>query len=509
MGGVRSAAARDGDLPQGSERLVRIPDAVVDSDPVSERAVVAIAAPARETVRESYRRLYRRVALTDIAAIWFAMLLAYWARFGVEVPTTDFLWLLLATPLVVTGVFALFHLYEAFRFGAAEEFRQIVIAVTIGLAGLMVLSFWSKAEISRFWVGVAWALALVLTLSARRVWHHSFGVRRARGELTFRTVIVGTNDEARALAETLSRGSFGFEPIGFIRTAAPDADTPATLPILADLEDLTSVIQRTRAECVFVASSSVTPGELKPVTKAVRLAGVEVRLTASLPEVLTSRLTVQPLGGVMTMSLRPARLTGGQAVAKFAFDLVLSSALLIVLSPLLLGVAVAVKLSSSGPVLHRQDRVGIAGRRFTMLKFRTMRKGAEDEVDALRAEHGVDGLMFKLRDDPRVTKVGRWLRRYSIDELPQLLNVVRGDMSLVGPRPALPSEVARYEDWHMDRLAAPPGITGLWQVSGRSTLSFDDCVRLDIFYIENWSLVYDLYILARTIPDLVTARGAF
>jgi lipopolysaccharide/colanic/teichoic acid biosynthesis glycosyltransferase len=144
-----------------------------------------------------------------------------------------------------------------------------------------------------------------------------------------------------------------------------------------------------------------------------------------------------------------------------------------------------------------------------MLKFRTMYLGADAMVESLREEHGVSDLMFKLQKDPRTTRIGRLLRRYSLDELPQLINVVRGDMSLVGPRPPLPEEVTRYEDWQFDRLEVPPGITGLWQVSGRSDLSFDDCVRLDLFYIENWSLAYDLYILAKTIPSLVSQRGAY
>jgi exopolysaccharide biosynthesis polyprenyl glycosylphosphotransferase len=260
---------------------------------------------------------------------------------------------------------------------------------------------------------------------------------------------------------------------------------------------------------VFVASSAVSQDELKPVAKAVRLEGVEVRVTATLPEVLASRLTVQPLGGITALSLRPARLTGSQVVAKFAFDIIVSSVLLLLLSPLLAAVAIGVKLTSPGPVLYRQRRVGLRGRPFTMLKFRTMRRNADREVEQLRDAHGVTDVMFKMKNDPRVTRIGRWLRKFSIDELPQLFNVLRGDMSLVGPRPPLPEEVTRYEDWHFDRLEVPPGITGLWQVSGRSDVAFDDAVRLDIFYIENWSLTYDLYILIKTIPVLILNRGAY
>jgi exopolysaccharide biosynthesis polyprenyl glycosylphosphotransferase len=260
---------------------------------------------------------------------------------------------------------------------------------------------------------------------------------------------------------------------------------------------------------VFVASSAVGPQDMQAIAKAVRLAGVEVRITATLPEVLASRLTVQPMGGLTALSLQPVRLSGAQVVAKFTFDILVSGVVLVLLSPLLIGIAIAVKLTSPGPVLYRQRRVGLRGKPFTMLKFRTMRRGTERDVEELRAAHSVDDLMFKLKDDPRTTRVGRWLRRFSLDELPQLFNVIKGDMSLVGPRPPLPEEVAKYEDWHFDRLEVPPGITGLWQISGRADLTFDECVQLDVFYIENWSLTYELFILGKTIPVLLSQRGAY
>jgi exopolysaccharide biosynthesis polyprenyl glycosylphosphotransferase len=228
-----------------------------------------------------------------------------------------------------------------------------------------------------------------------------------------------------------------------------------------------------------------------------------------MPEVLASRLTVQPLGGLTALSLRPVRLTGTQVIAKRAFDLTVAGLGTLLLSPIFLAIAAAIKITTPGPVFFRQRRVGHRGRPFTILKFRTMQVGAEQLIDELRERHGVENLMFKLKDDPRVTAVGRFLRKLSMDELPQLINVVKGDMSLVGPRPPLPEEVTRYADWQFDRLEVPPGITGLWQVSGRSELSFDDCVRLDLFYIENWSIAYDLYIVAKTLPALISSRGAY
>jgi exopolysaccharide biosynthesis polyprenyl glycosylphosphotransferase len=479
-------------------------DEVVDVRPDVTHAEVTTT--RRVSVREAYRRTYRRIAVSDTAAILLAMLVAYWVRFGFERPTRDFLLLLLGLPFAVLAVFAAFHLFEAYRYTPAEEFRRILLAVSVGVGALMVLSFWSKADLSREWVGLSWAYALTFTLVERRLWHRWIGRKRNEGLLAFPTLIVGTNDEARRLLEAMDRPGFGFSPVGIVATASGPREGIAVVGEIAELRDL---IRTTGAECVFVASTAVTPEDMKPIAKAVRLEEIEVRITATLPEVLASRLTVQPLGGITALSLRPARLSGSQVVAKFAFDLIVSCLLLLVLSPLLLVVAIAIATTSPGPILYRQRRVGLRGRPFTMLKFRTMRRDADAQVEALRAARGVSDVMFKLKDDPRVTRVGRWLRRFSIDELPQLFNVVRGDMSLVGPRPPLPEEVTRYEDWHFDRLEAPPGITGLWQVSGRSDLPFDDCVRLDIFYIENWSLAYDLYILAKTVPVLLSSKGAY
>jgi exopolysaccharide biosynthesis polyprenyl glycosylphosphotransferase len=460
------------------------------------------------SARAAYRRLYRWVALSDVIAIEIALLSAYWIRFGFGVPTQDFSLLLAGAPAVALAVFSAAHLYQAFRFPPAEEFRRIILSVSASIGVMMMLSFWLKADFSRAFVGASWVLALLFTLIARRLWHARFGHLRATGELAFPTIVVGTNDEAERLVSMMRRPLFGFRPIGVVTTGS-DAGATLGLPVLGAVANLRDLIVASGAECVFVAATAARPEDMKAVARAVRLAGVEVRITATLPEVLASRLTVQPLGGLTALSLRPVRLSGGQVVAKFTFDILVSAFLLFVLSPLFLVIAVAIKLTSPGPILFRQRRVGLRGRPFTILKFRTMRVGTDRDVETLRAQHGVGDLMFKMKDDPRVTRVGRRLRRFSLDELPQLLNVIKGDMSIVGPRPPLPEEVAKYEDWHFDRLEVPPGITGLWQISGRADLSFDECVQLDVFYIENWSLVYEFFILGKTIPVLLSRRGAY
>jgi len=324
-----------------------------------------------------------------------------------------------------------------------------------------------------------------------------------------RTVIIGDNAEAARLANGSLGRQAGLDPIGLVAMSDAGLDRDAELPLLGSLQDLPEVIRGTGADCVLVASSAVSTDEMRFISKIARRTGTELRVTANLPEVLSTRLSVLPIGGIIALSLRSVRLSGPQALAKRLFDIVVSGTVLLLTLPLFPIIAAAIKRSSPGPVFYRQQRIGKQGNPFTLLKFRTMVDGADVMLDLLVAANEADGPLFKIRDDPRVSLVGRFLRRWSLDELPQLLNVLKGDMSLVGPRPPLAHEVARYEDWHLDRLEVRPGITGLWQVSGRSDLSFSEMVRLDLFYIENWSLAYDMFILIKTIPAVASSRGAY
>jgi exopolysaccharide biosynthesis polyprenyl glycosylphosphotransferase len=226
-------------------------------------------------------------------------------------------------------------------------------------------------------------------------------------------------------------------------------------------------------------------------------------------EVAGPRIAVRALGGLPLLYVEEPELTGAARLFKDIVDKLVSAVALVLLSPLLLGLALGIRTSSRGPALFKQQRVGRDGRTFQMLKFRTMSDDAEHELDALQEQNEMDGARFKLREDPRVTRLGRRLRRHSVDELPQLWNVLCGHMSLVGPRPPLPSEVRRYDDVAHRRLLVKPGMTGLWQVSGRSELEWDETVRLDLFYVENWSPLLDLQILWRTMPAVVHGRGAY
>jgi exopolysaccharide biosynthesis polyprenyl glycosylphosphotransferase len=410
--------------------------------------------------------------------------------------------------LVYLVVFASFGLYSLSRLSPAEEFRRLLEAVSLAVSGMVLLGFWTSKAPQRLNVALTWAFALILALGTRRLWHMWLASMRRAGHLTFRTLVVGTNEEAQRLARMLARGGLGYRTIGLVRTTFGPDDTDG-FPVWGEVSRLEDAIRDSGAECVFVATSAVTPEEMVKVTKMAREGRAEVRLSSMISDIVSTRLMVQPVGNVITLSLKPVRLTGAQALTKRALDVTLSSLALLVTAPFLAVMAAAIKITSRGPVFFRQERVGHHGHHFFMLKFRTMVAGADAMLDSLRDQNEATGPLFKLRDDPRITRVGRLLRRFSLDELPQFLNVLRGDMSVVGPRPPLPAEVALYEDWHYGRLEVRPGITGLWQVRGRSHLPFDDYVRLDLYYIENWSLAFDLFILLKTVPAVLSGRGAF
>jgi exopolysaccharide biosynthesis polyprenyl glycosylphosphotransferase len=260
---------------------------------------------------------------------------------------------------------------------------------------------------------------------------------------------------------------------------------------------------------VVVSPTGLRAGTLREVTLALEGSTVDLAVAPSLFEVVTRRVTVESIDNVPILHVGQVRLERGRAAVKRALDVIGSAVLLLVFWPVMLAAAIAIRVRDGGPVLYRQERVGREGEPFTVLKFRTMHNGAHEEISELAHLNEAEGHFFKLRDDPRVTRTGRFLRRWSIDEFPQLWNVLRGDMSLVGPRPPLPEEVEKYEPWHLRRLRVRPGVTGVWQVSGRSDVPFDEAVRMDVFYIENWSLGYDLYLLAKTVKAVVSLRGAW
>jgi exopolysaccharide biosynthesis polyprenyl glycosylphosphotransferase len=322
-----------------------------------------------------------------------------------------------------------------------------------------------------------------------------------------RAVLVGKGENVAHLHQTLGVGRSGIA-YEFLGAVAPDSEGVG-LRVLGSPDALGEVLDRQRADELIVTDSDFEERELLDMVEEAHRRGVKVRIAPKTTELLTQRGDYVPGQGVPLFELRPPAFASAQWAAKRAFDLSMSALIIVLGLPIWLAIALAVKLTSSGPVLFRDLRVGVGEREFGMLKFRTMYDDAADRQAGLEAVNEAQGPLFKIKNDPRVTRVGRTLRKYSLDEVPQVLNVLRGEMSLVGPRPLPIRDFVQLEPWHRKRYLVLPGMTGLWQVSGRIDLSFDDLVRLDFYYLENWSIWLDITILVKTLPAVLARRGAY
>jgi exopolysaccharide biosynthesis polyprenyl glycosylphosphotransferase len=322
-----------------------------------------------------------------------------------------------------------------------------------------------------------------------------------------RAMLVGTGEHIEAVAHALKDSPESHvNLVGFISlTPRPDNG----LRSLGNLRDIGSVIDRNRIDEVIIADPAFPQQQAVELVDQCHRRGVRVRVAPSTMEILIHRAEFVPGQSVPLFELKPPVFEGFDFVLKRTFDVIGSGLLLTLLSPLLLAIVGAIKLTSRGPVIYRSRRPGVGGVPFDCFKFRTMFRDADQMQADLESLNEANGALFKIRDDPRMTRVGRFLRRFSLDELPQLVNVLRGQMSLVGPRPLPMRDFARLEEWHKKRYLVMPGITGLWQVSGRSDLDFDDLVRLDFLYLERWSVFLDLSILVKTVPAVFARRGAF
>jgi exopolysaccharide biosynthesis polyprenyl glycosylphosphotransferase len=321
-----------------------------------------------------------------------------------------------------------------------------------------------------------------------------------------RAVLIGTGEHIEEVARALRDGRSRVDVVGFVSPRPRRGDAVASL---GTLEELGDVVERHRADEVILTDPDFPQPAALELVDACHQRGVRVRIAPSTMEILIHRAEFVPGEAVPLFELKPPVFEGLDYLLKRSFDLVVAAAALVALSPLLAAIAVAVKLSSKGPMLYRSVRPGIGGASFACFKFRTMHHDADQRQADLESLNEASGALFKIRDDPRMTRVGRLLRRFSLDELPQLINVLRGEMSLVGPRPLPLRDFERLQAWHKKRYLVLPGITGLWQVSGRSELDFDDLVRLDFLYLERWSVFLDLTILVKTIPAVLRRRGAF
>jgi exopolysaccharide biosynthesis polyprenyl glycosylphosphotransferase len=384
----------------------------------------------------------------------------------------------IASSLVLVSVIAL-----AFGVGTGNDFR------TFGLAPTALVT-------CALFIGLLRASYEVLSAELLR----RAGVRR-------RAILVGPGPDLADLRQKLgkARGGIDYEFLGALTSSTKDAG----LPVLGRLEALPHVLSTTRVDELIISDSGLSEKDLVEIVQSVHRHGVKVRVVANAAELLIHRGEYVPGQGVPLFELSPPVFAGTDWIVKRTFDYVVSLAVVLIGLPLWIAIAAAIKLTSRGPVLYRDRRIGVGEREFAMFKFRTMYSGALARQRGLEAANEADGPLFKIRRDPRVTPLGAFLRRLSIDEIPQLLNVLLGEMSLVGPRPLPLRDYARLEPWHRKRYLVLPGITGLWQISGRSNLGFDDLVRLDFYYLENWSIWLDITILLRTPPAIIAGRGAY
>jgi exopolysaccharide biosynthesis polyprenyl glycosylphosphotransferase len=400
--------------------------------------------------------------------------------------------------------------------GTGTQEYKLIVDASIRLFGLVaILAFLLKIDFARGYILVAFPLGVLVLILSRWIWRQWLGVQRAQGTYSSRVVLVGSEASTLHLAKELARlPSAGYRVVGVCllgsTSAAYSGDTG--LPLVVSIYRLDEVMKAGGADTVVITSSEELSAEkIRQISWSLEPGRQHLVVAPSLTDIGGPRIHTRPVAGLPLIHVETPRYAGSKQFAKRAFDIAASGLLIGLLSPILAAIAVIVRMSSEGPVLFRQERVGINGTHFKMLKFRSMVINAEQLLEQLAKQQRDKGnsILFKMADDPRITPVGRILRRFSLDELPQLFNVFAGSMSLVGPRPPLEAEVSQYDSHVHRRFLVKPGITGLWQVSGRSNLSWEDTVCLDLYYVENWSITGDLIILWRTARAVLARDGAY
>jgi exopolysaccharide biosynthesis polyprenyl glycosylphosphotransferase len=480
------------------------------------------ASPVRSEGRRLARGRTTMLAAGDLVALVLAYAFSYVVseQIGslpaVSAPSWFLALVAVAAVPFWLAVFTAYHLYDNdnLRIAVAsfDEVRDLFHAMLAGSLAFLILSqgvkyaadWWIYTAVEAF-LFIAAALVLIpVVRGSLRSWVLPRVMQRRR------TLIVGSGHEARVVHRKLAaHPEYGLEVVGFLDGEDGDRDgVPG--PVLGSLDEIATIIDEHEIDRVVLASSIASHEEMLDLVRTVRRPDVQVSIVPRYFEIFTSRAILDEVEGMPVVTLPPMRLGRSSRVLKRSFDLVAASAALVLLSPLLLVIAVAIRLDSRGSALYRQPRRGRYGSTFRIVKFRTMHVGAEQQRSEVLHMNQVDGPLFKIKgQDPRVTRVGSFLRRTSLDELPQLWNVVKGEMSLVGPRPFVVYEADQITGWARRRLDMTPGITGLWQVLGRNDIPFEEMTKLDYLYVTNWSLWWDLKILCQTIPVVLGKRGAY
>jgi exopolysaccharide biosynthesis polyprenyl glycosylphosphotransferase len=461
------------------------------------------------------------VLISDVVLINLAFFLGYYVRYQLQLfipvldpnraPYNSYIPVQLAYTLLMVLFLALDGVYRRRREGSwFEEVYRIgnstTTVVVILIAGTFIIQPLVYSRLLPIEVGILTILLLSLARVAR---HVAAGQLRKRGIGLDRVLIVGAGEIGRAVMRNLvARPELGYHVVGFVDDDLSKGDL-GRFKALGGLDSVGVALKAERIDEVIITLPWMYHRTIMGLVRSCEAAGVRARVVPDLFQLSLSRVDFDDMGGIPLIGLKETAIPRAGRLVKRALDISLSLIALVVFAPVLGLIALLIRLDSRGPAVFTQRRVGEAGRPFDIFKFRSMRVGAEGQQAQLQDLNQATGPLFKIKADPRLTRMGRFLRRSSLDELPQFINVLRGEMSVVGPRPGLPPEVAQYQPWQRQRLEVPPGITGLWQVSGRSDLSFDEMCLLDVYYIENWSLGLDLTIMLRTVPRMLFAAGAY
>jgi exopolysaccharide biosynthesis polyprenyl glycosylphosphotransferase len=481
-------------------------------------------------MERSWQAVYGRILFsTDVAVVMLSAAIAHTAWFGVRLEMVNIpdnsAFRGLDVPYVVAAVVLALAWIAVLQLvptrsprviGIGNEEYRLVVAASLRLfAVCAVVAFLVKVDIGRGFVVTFFFLGVVGLIADRWLWRQWLVAQRRRGSFSHRTIVVGSPESIGHIAHQFgTRFPFaGYTLVGACVQGGSD-ELPESVDgvrVLGDGYSVVSVARHHQADLVLVSSADqFTPATVRRISWELEDTDIDLAVSPALLDVVGPRVHTRSVAGMPILHVDIPRYEGGRAFGKLILDRSMAFLALVALSPFLIAIAIVVRSSSPGPILFRQERVGKDGVTFEMLKFRSMASDAESRVAELAERNeSSGGVLFKIRDDPRVTRVGRFLRRHSLDELPQFINVLRGDMSVVGPRPPLPSEVEQYESHVMRRFLVRPGLTGPWQVSGRSDLSWEESVRLDLYYVENWSVVGDLFYVARTIRVMFGGHGGY
>lgn len=464
-----------------------------------------------------WRRLYaRRLLISDLLVVVWVVYGTQILWFGIEpvevAGLAELSYWIFSAVLVVGWVIALtLHDTRSDRVIGIGNTEYVRVAdASFRLFGLIaIVAFLVRVDVARGFLLISLPLGLLTLILERWLWRQWLRAKRSIGEYSARVLLVGSEQSVSQIARELRRSpSAGYRVVGACVPTGQVAGTIADseIPIMGNVNAVGRAIAATNADTVAVTSTDdLPPYKVKEISWSLEAGRQHLVLAPSIVDIAGPRIHSRPVAGLPLIHVETPRFSAGQRFAKRAFDIISSATLILLLSPVFLAVAVAVKTSSPGPLLFSHERVGLGGHAFRMHKFRSMRVGADAELAALLKEQGTSTQpLFKIQNDPRITSVGRFIRKYSLDELPQLFDVLVGSMSVVGPRPQVAAEVELYTDAARRRLLARPGITGLWQISGRSSLDWDETVRLDLYYVENWSLMGDVAILVKTVRAVIS-----